>query len=397
MTRGLTKGIPKGQSAGYGQSPRSASPSKTAEWQRQRQAEVKALCEMMSARLQALSFTRSGQPAEQCFRNVAEAYAFIDADAEGGISEFELNKGLRQLRITAVDADQLMRPLDPMNRGNGTLTSQLFIRSFAFDGTHSAPALEAMLREAQLKRREVVARANLAIQQLADKDGSALQSAVSSLAQARKEMNAAHSRELRKLQDELRRCGFANPAEAYCFFDVDGGKSSVISHVDLVVGLRRLKIDHLFDLDVLQWALEGGGMRDNACMYSEWCRNVAWGEWKGAGIVKENAALDDANHRRRLIMRRVLAGVKERALAAWPEPSPAFSKPVPPGPHAVKIILNGRVLDNGKTLRDVHVASDAMVTCHLMVQVKHPPPSRSMVRATGKTSDSAPGCGCVVS
>ena len=67
MTRGLTKGIPKGQSAGYGQSPRSASPSKTAEWQRQRQAEVKALCEMMSARLQALSFTRSGQPAEQCF------------------------------------------------------------------------------------------------------------------------------------------------------------------------------------------------------------------------------------------------------------------------------------------------------------------------------------------
>ena len=89
--------------------------------------------------------------------------------------------------------------------------------------------------------------------------------------------------------------------------------------------------------------------------------------------------------------------VKERALAAWPEPGPAFSKPVPPGPHAVKIILNGRVLDNGKTLRDVHVASDAVVTCHLMVQVKHPPPSRSMVRAAGKTSDSAPGCGCVVS
>ena len=86
-----------------------------------------------------------------------------------------------------------------------------------------------------------------------------------------------------------------------------------------MVGLRRLKIDHLFDLDVLQWALEGGGMRDNACMYSEWCRNVAWGEWKGAGIVKENAALDDANHRRRLIMRRVLAGVKERALAAKAE------------------------------------------------------------------------------
>ena len=89
--------------------------------------------------------------------------------------------------------------------------------------------------------------------------------------------------------------------------------------------------------------------------------------------------------------------VKERALAAWPEPGPAFSKPAPPGPHAVKIILNGRVLDNGKTLKDVHVVSDAVVTCHLMVQVKHPPPSRSMVRAAGTTSESAPGCGCVVS
>ena len=89
--------------------------------------------------------------------------------------------------------------------------------------------------------------------------------------------------------------------------------------------------------------------------------------------------------------------VKERALAAWPEPGPAFSKPAPPGPHAVKIILNGRVLDNGKTLKDVHVVSDAVVTCHLMVQTKHPPPSRSMVRAAGKTSEPNPGCGCVVS
>ena len=89
--------------------------------------------------------------------------------------------------------------------------------------------------------------------------------------------------------------------------------------------------------------------------------------------------------------------VKERALAAWPEPSETFSKQVPPGPHAVKIILNGRVLDNGKTLRDVKVATDAVVTCHLMVQTKHPPPSRSMVRAAGKTSEPNPGCGCVVS
>ena len=87
--------------------------------------------------------------------------------------------------------------------------------------------------------------------------------------------------------------------------------------------------------------------------------------------------------------------VKERALAAWPEPSPVFSKPAPPGPHALKLILNGRVLDNGKTLRDAKVASDAVVTCHLMVQVKLPPPSRGMARADGKAL--APGCGCVVS
>ena len=89
--------------------------------------------------------------------------------------------------------------------------------------------------------------------------------------------------------------------------------------------------------------------------------------------------------------------VKERALAEWPEPGPAFSKPAPPGPHAVKIILNGRVLDNGKTLRDVKVTTEAVTTCHLMVQVKHPPPSRSMVRAAGKASAATPGCGCGVS
>jgi hypothetical protein len=90
--------------------------------------------------------------------------------------------------------------------------------------------------------------------------------------------------------------------------------------------------------------------------------------------------------------------VKERALAAWPEPSATFSVPPPPGPHAVKIILHGRVLDNGKTLREAKcVAGDVVVTCHLMVQVKHPPPSKSMVRAAGKTTEVAPGCGCVVS
>jgi hypothetical protein len=43
------------------------------------------------------------------------------------------------------------------------------------------------------------------------------------------------------------------------------------------------------------------------------------------------------------------------------------------------------------------VAGDVVVTCHLMVQVKHPPPSKSMVRAAGKTTEVAPGCGCVVS
>ena len=95
-------------------------------------------------------------------------------------------------------------------------------------------------------------------------------------------------------------------------FDCDGGKSSVVSHVDLKVGLRRLKIDHLFDLDALQWALEGGGMRDNACMYSEWMRNVAWDPFIGLGIIAELAAIDAANNQRRLIMRRVLTGVKER-------------------------------------------------------------------------------------
>lgn len=75
-------------SAGYGQQqPRAASPQPG--WLRQRHAEQKALTATVTAALRA--WPGRGYP--PVFRHVAEAFAFIDADGEGGISEFELGKG----------------------------------------------------------------------------------------------------------------------------------------------------------------------------------------------------------------------------------------------------------------------------------------------------------------
>lgn len=305
-------------SSGYGaQSPSSTAPQ--ADWLRSRQAEQRALTSTVTAALRAWP----GPGEAPVFQHIAEAFAFIDADGMGGISEFELAKGLRLLGLRDTNAARLIAVIDPQNRGSGNLTARQFMKSLYFDndggrakmfasmdeGLQKQKHLDAILLEAVIKRRKILSAVNKALHKRSEADRWANEQR---LAQQKSEINAAHDTALRKLQEELQRAGFANPSEAYCFFDADGGKSSVISHVDLVVGLRRLKIDHLFDLDVLQWALEGGGMRDNACMYSEWMRNVAWGEHRGQGIVEQNAALDEANHRRRLINRRILAGVKER-------------------------------------------------------------------------------------
>lgn len=305
-------------SSGYGaQSPTSSAPK--ADWLRSRQAEHRALTTTVTATLRAWP----GPGEKPVFRHVAEVFSFIDADGQGGISEFELSKGLRLLGLRNVGAAQLIATIDPLNRGAGTLTAREFMKNFYFDndegrsklfatmdeGLQKQKHLDAILLEAVIKRRRILSAVNKALHKQSSAERLANQQR---LVQQTSEINAAHDAALSRLQEELQLAGFENPSEAYCFFDADGGKSSVISHVDLVVGLRRLKIDHLFDLDVLQWALEGGGMRDNACMYSEWMRNVAWGEYRGQGIVAENAALDEANQRRRLIKRRILAGVKER-------------------------------------------------------------------------------------
>ncbi len=305
-------------SSGYGaQSPTSSAPK--ADWLRSRQAEQRALTTTVTATLRAWP----GPGENPVFGHVAEVFSFIDADGQGGISEFELSKGLRLLGLGNIDAAQLITAIDPLNRGAGTLTARDFMKSFYFDndggrskmfatmdeGLQKQKHLDAILLEAVIKRRRILSGVNKALHKQSSAERLANQQR---LVQQTSEINAAHDAALSKLQQELQLAGFANPSEAYCFFDADGGKSSVVSHVDLVVGLRRLKIDHIFDLDVLQWALEGGGMRDNACMYSEWMRNVAWGEYRGQGIVAENAALDEANQQRRLIKRRILAGVKER-------------------------------------------------------------------------------------
>ena len=305
-------------SSGYGAQSRTTSAPK-AEWLRSKQAEHRALTTTVTATLRAWP----GPGENPVFRHVAEVFSFIDADGQGGISEFELSKGLRLLGLRDIDASRLIAVIDPLNRGAGNLTARDFMKSLYFDndesraklfasmdeGLQKQKHLEAILLQAVLRRRQILSLVNKALHKQSSTERLANERR---LAQQTSDISAVHDAALRRLQEELQVAGFENPSEAYCFFDADGGKSSVISHVDLVVGLRRLKIDHLFDLDVLQWALEGGGMRDNACMYSEWMRNVAWGRHRGRGIVAENAALDEANQRRRLIKRRVLAGVKER-------------------------------------------------------------------------------------
>jgi hypothetical protein len=86
--------------------------------------------------------------------------------------------------------------------------------------------------------------------------------------------------------------------------------------------------------------------------------------------------------------------VKERAVAEWPEPSPSFKAEPPADLASVKLILNGKVLEHGKSLKQAKVPTDTLVTCHLMVQVK--PPKAKPGAGAGKGDGETQKCGCVV-
>ena len=212
-------------SAGYGQQspgPRAGSPQPG--WLRQRHAEQKAVSATVSAALRAWP----GRGCPPVFRHVAEAFAFIDADGEGGISEFELGKGLRLLDVKNIDAAHLIEVVDPRNRGAGSLTAREFMKHFYFDndatrdkmyqqmdgGLQTVNHLDRILREAQLKRRKILVAVNKALHQQSASDRAANEQR---LAAQTNEINAAHDEQIHLLQEQLQIAGFANPSEAYCF------------------------------------------------------------------------------------------------------------------------------------------------------------------------------------
>jgi hypothetical protein len=130
-------------------------------------------------------------------------------------------------------------------------------------------------------------------------------------------MHERGDKALSTLREALMEIGFEDPAQAFCFFDSDF--SGLITPNELTIGLRRLHLEHL-SVPELGWALEGGGMRDDRVMFTEWMRNVGWGEFGGAvsakSIVGQNRALDAAMLVHRRTNRRVLAKAGKRAYQA---------------------------------------------------------------------------------
>lgn len=82
--------------------------------------------------------------------------------------------------------------------------------------------------------------------------------------------------------------------------------------------------------------------------------------------------------------------VKDLVLKSWPEDCP---QPCPGDAAEVKLILNGKVLENGKTLADYKTPTGMMVTCHLLIRPKPEPPKQS---AATKAEKQVQKCTCVV-
>ena len=89
-------------------------------------------------------------------------------------------------------------------------------------------------------------------------------------------------------------------------------------------------------------------------------------------------------------MTTTVAAVKEIVLKEWPKD---FSGPTPTDVGEVRLILNGKVLENGKTLADSRTPTGMLVTCHLLIQPK-PEPSKG--GGDGKAESKTTKCACVI-
>ena len=93
------------------------------------------------------------------FANAAEAFAFLDADGEQFITEFELTKGLRLLRLeVAVGADALMVAAEEGGCRDGKIEYREFLRHFSWREGRVTGDAEKALYEAKLDRKKIVQR-----------------------------------------------------------------------------------------------------------------------------------------------------------------------------------------------------------------------------------------------
>lgn len=84
--------------------------------------------------------------------------------------------------------------------------------------------------------------------------------------------------------------------------------------------------------------------------------------------------------------------VKERVVAEWPETAEGDT---PSGATDLKLILSGQILDNAKTLADIKVGGDAVVTMHLVVRM--PQQGKSTAdNAAGEVEKVGARCSCLI-
>mmetsp|Transcript_9751 Transcript_9751/g.35462 ORF Transcript_9751/g.35462 Transcript_9751/m.35462 type:complete len:124 (-) Transcript_9751:66-437(-) len=95
-----------------------------------------------------------------------------------------------------------------------------------------------------------------------------------------------------------------------------------------------------------------------------------------------------------------VSAVKNLVLAEWPERDGIHFKTEPPeDSRFIRLILNGRVLGENRTLAECGVPQGMLVTCHLVVRPKIESASGKHGAGGGKGGAPAPGgagSGCCV-